>query len=575
MLDILLIHPPSNYDFRERRVHYGPISDVIPSYPVFDMYPIGFISIVSHLVRQGYRVGVLNLAALMLLKRDLDVESLLRKSRARIFAIDIHWLVSAQGAMEVARILRREHPGVPILVGGLSASYYYREIMEEHPEIDHVLRGDTTEESLLQLVDHVAEDHGDPARIPNLVWRDRNRIRINESRPAPADLDGLGIDYGTIIRRAVISGNPLSFLPYADFLKAPAAGVILYKGCTLNCIGCGGSRYAYAHSYGRSALGVKSPETIWAEISSILEYLRIPVFLVGDPQGLGRRWLSRFVEASPRSASDASMYFEFFTPPPHDFLNELLRLKVARISFQISPESHDETIRRTYGRPYSNEALERFVDIVDRSRVQKLDVYMMTGLPRQDVRSARESASYADRLMSRSAKVDVLISPLAPFVDPGSIGFERAESMGYRLFARTFEEHRLLMDRARTWKEMLNYETEWMSRDEIVKSTYESSRVLLQAKARHGRISEPQLQETLERIRRAEVGVQSGPWASKWEIVPSRTLYPTSAFITSLRPRSLLAPIQALTEAVARLPRRSRGDVEEGTARFTHAKQTL
>ncbi len=35
--DVVLIHPPSVFDFRERAIFYGPISDVIPSSPVFEM----------------------------------------------------------------------------------------------------------------------------------------------------------------------------------------------------------------------------------------------------------------------------------------------------------------------------------------------------------------------------------------------------------------------------------------------------------------------------------------------------------------------------------------------------------
>jgi len=38
--DVILIHPPSVFDFRERAIVYGPISDGIPSTPVFEMYPI-------------------------------------------------------------------------------------------------------------------------------------------------------------------------------------------------------------------------------------------------------------------------------------------------------------------------------------------------------------------------------------------------------------------------------------------------------------------------------------------------------------------------------------------------------
>lgn len=53
--DVVLLHPPSVYDFRERPAFYGPIADVIPSSPIFEMYPMGFATLASHLRRHGFR----------------------------------------------------------------------------------------------------------------------------------------------------------------------------------------------------------------------------------------------------------------------------------------------------------------------------------------------------------------------------------------------------------------------------------------------------------------------------------------------------------------------------------------
>ena len=40
-MDLLLLHAPSVYDFRERAILYGPVSDMVPSSTVFEMYPLG------------------------------------------------------------------------------------------------------------------------------------------------------------------------------------------------------------------------------------------------------------------------------------------------------------------------------------------------------------------------------------------------------------------------------------------------------------------------------------------------------------------------------------------------------
>jgi hypothetical protein len=77
--DLILLHAPSVYDFRERPAMYGPISDVIPSTPVFEMYPLGFVSMVGYLEQHGYRARIINLAVKMLKNPRLDVERLIAK----------------------------------------------------------------------------------------------------------------------------------------------------------------------------------------------------------------------------------------------------------------------------------------------------------------------------------------------------------------------------------------------------------------------------------------------------------------------------------------------------------------
>ena len=61
--DLILLHAPSNYDFRKRAIMYGPISDVIPSTAVFEMYPIGLVSIGAHLERNGVSSRIINTTA--------------------------------------------------------------------------------------------------------------------------------------------------------------------------------------------------------------------------------------------------------------------------------------------------------------------------------------------------------------------------------------------------------------------------------------------------------------------------------------------------------------------------------
>jgi hypothetical protein len=97
------------------------------------------------------------------------------------------------------------------------------------------------------------------------------------------------------------------------------------------------------------------------------------------------------------------------------------------------------------------------------------------------------------------------ISPLAPFLDPGSLVFEAPEKYGYRLIHRTVEEHRKAL-LAPSWKYILNYETAWMTRDEIVYTTYEAGRRLNRLKAEFGLI-DPKTAESVEKRSEAAVRI--------------------------------------------------------------------
>jgi hypothetical protein len=139
--------------------------------------------------------------------------------------------------------------------------------------------------------------------------------------------------------------------------------------------------------------------------------------------------------------------------------------------------------------------------------VKRLDVFFMIGLPKQDYQSVMDTVDYCQYLVKDldrgpDRRLIPFISPLAPFLDPGSPVFENPERHGYRFFARTLEEHRQALIQP-SWKYVLNYETEWMNRDQIVDSTYEAGLRLNRLKAQYGLVEATQAERTEERILRA------------------------------------------------------------------------
>jgi len=497
-IDLILLHPPTLYDFRKRPGIHGPISDVVPSTPIFEMYPIGFASLSEYLERYGLKVRIINVAMKMLKDEKFDVERLIRKNRPLAFGIDLHWMAHVQGALALAEIIKRCHPDIPVIFGGLSATYYHEELLREFPAIDFVMRGDSTERPLVQLLQTIRKG-GEFKTIPNLTYRDgKNGIQVNPLTHVPENLDEMTIDYSHIMRKVVRYADPTGYQPFTDWYTYPVTAVFTCRGCTYSCKTCGGSAQTFRTMANRRKPAYRSPELLAQDIFHVSDHLHAPVMVIGDIFQPGEEYGFAFLREMERKPITNHIAFEFFVPPTRAQLQRIAN-SILNFDIEISPESHEEDVRRAFGRPYNNQSLERMIgDAVDLGS-KRIDLFFMTGLPKQTYRSVLGTVDYCHSLLERFRSYNKLfpfISPLAPFLDPGSAVFEAPERYGYRLLCRTVEEHRQA-SLAPSWKYILNYETEWMNRDEIVYSTYEAGKKLNRLKAQFGLI-DPKTAESVE-----------------------------------------------------------------------------
>lgn len=499
--DLLLIHAPSIFDFRKRSTLYGPISDVIPSTPVFEMYPVGFATLSYFLNNLGYEVRILNLAVKMLRSHNFDPESCLRKFKPVLFGLDLHWLPHIQGVVEVAKLLKRIHPEIPIVLGGLSTSYFHREILENYREIDYVIRGDCAEEPLAELL-KALKGGGRVSEVPNLSYRQADGIVEGAIDLVPPSLNPYPLNYPHMIRQVHRYRDLVSYFPFKKWLFYPITAVLTCKGCNHSCITCGGSASAMKRVVNRSRVAYKDSEIIAQEVSSIIKYSHGPIFFLGDCLQGGRERFSEMMRVLRPLRIKNEVMVEFFSPPGRDVLEEVAST-FPRFNVEISPESHDAQVRRAFGRPYDNAALEQFVEDARVTGCRRLDLFFMTGLPGQDFNSALGTIDYCRDLMvefGSGIRVVPFISPLAPFVDPGSDVFESPEEYGYRLRFRSLEDHRRAM-LSSTWIDMLNYETKWMDRDTIAQATYESAIGLSRLKGEQGLFRKDKTEAVIERAR--------------------------------------------------------------------------
>ena len=494
------MHAPSVYDFRKKPIFYGPVSDVIPSSPVFEMYPIGFMTISSHLEAAGFKTRIVNIAVQMLQSERFDAEERIRKLDADVFAIDLHWMPHAHGAIELAKIVKKYHPDAKVEFGGLTSSYFADELIRR-PEIDLVMRGDTTEVPTVRMME-VLSKGGDLSEVPNLVWKDRDgKIHDNGLTHSLESLDDVMFDYGTMIKCVMRNMDIKGALPWYGWDKLPLTSVFTVRGCSINCAECGGSHYANGKVVCRKKPAFRSPEKLAEDIDIIQSYLNTPVFIVGDIRQQSMDYAERFLRECRDRRIRNHVVIELFNGATPEYFKTIDKSFEGGWSIEFSPDSHDEKVRLALGKGYTNEAIEKTIPAAFQNGCFRFDLFYMNGLPFQDRESAMDSARASSRLWSLVGRDDNLFiynAPFAPFVDPGSRVFEEPEKWGYRLRARTLEDHRKLLDNP-SWKHVLSYETEWMSRDDVAEISYDAAVELAKCEHDAGRIDDIVYKDRVER----------------------------------------------------------------------------
>lgn len=500
-IDLILLHPPSVYDFRKRTILFGPISDLIPSSPVFEMYPIGFVSLADYLERSGFRVRIVNLAVRMMQDEGFDVEKEISSLSAPIFGIDLHWLPHAHGAIEIARIVKEKHPASKVVIGGLSATYFCRELLN-YPQVDYVLRGDSTEEPLRQLVSCVIKG-GELGEVPNLIWRERDgKVVENRFSYVPQDLNDVMVRHYDYTISSVIRYRSLSsYLPFYGWLNYPITAVLTCRGCTRNCVFCGGSNQAMKFYCSRDKPVYRPPKAVFQDVINISHFTNGPVFILGDLRQPGEDYAEELFSLMKKKPVKNQLILELFYPARAEYLRKMGEA-CPGFCLEISPESHDQAVRYASGKNYSNESLEDTLKAALEAGCGRLDVFFMIGLPQQTAASVMETVEYGGKLLKEfkaDKRLSFFISPLAPFLDPGSIGFENADKFGYRVLFRSLEEHRRAM-LAPLWKYALNYETQWLNRNQIMDVTYQAGMRLNNIKRECGIIDVGTAEKTEKRI---------------------------------------------------------------------------
>jgi clorobiocin biosynthesis protein CloN6 len=476
--DLFLLHAPSVYDFRERDdmlFAYLSDSDSVNVTSVYEMYPIGWFSMKQWLADHGLETKIVNVASLMLQYPELDVKRLLGRLEAPVFGFDVHWMTQCHGAVELAAELKKVHPGALTIFGGISATYYASELIK-YPSVDVVVQGYDTLAPVTELVSRVRQGNRDFASIPNLLYKDGGEVQATGFTHKPAaDYNNARNDW------SYYQETPVNGLSSSKLIMT-----LPNTGCAHDCGWCGGSKFAYRNIMDvRKTLVQKDNDLIIQELRTMGEAAKRTSIYALQCYSENKTRMHAYLDAV-KEVGYKSVSFEQFNLTPADTLKKMGESTESYI--MLSPESHDPKISAAAGRgTYTMEQMEEWIPRALDAGVKGVMIWFFIGMPYQDRRSVMDTVAYSERLIRKFGGWAALplICPMVPFLDPGCRFFEQPEQHGYRIYHRTFEEHRQALVEP-LWHRRLNYETQWLERRELQDVSYEAIARLVEIKGEYG-----------------------------------------------------------------------------------------
>lgn len=437
-LDILYLHPAK----QEVDARY----DQFVSSPPYPFIPVGVIGLVNLLRQAGWQVEGLNIPLELVYQAGFDLRGWLRERTARLVLIDLHWYEHCFGAIEAARAVKAVWPQTPVVIGGLTASNFAEEILDNFGVIDYIIRGDA-EEPLQQLAAYcLGGSTAQLADIPNLLYRVAGKTRQNRRAyfARPADLDALDFVTTDWLHHARSYAALQHYGQGKIDLHNPqnlGHWLTVGRGCVFNCAYCGGGKKSHEELAGRNGYVIRGPERVVADIDRLqgLGYHQVALSL--DIATFGPEWWRTFFARLRERLQPIGIYNEFFQLPTNEFLDELGQTAaLPHTEVAISPLSGSEAVRKKNGKFYTN---ARFLAMLETLKKYEIPIfiYFSLNLPGETFATFKETLALAHEIGQRYPHHLLRMMNPCHTLDPHSPMSRQPEAFAMTVHYRTFQDY--------------------------------------------------------------------------------------------------------------------------------------
>jgi hypothetical protein len=415
--------------------------------------PMGVFAIANHCNDWGHDVRIVNAAVCG--SRERAIETILRRldeTRAAVVGIPLHWHLAGYDVLRAAEFLKKARPALRIVLGGLTASVYPREILERFPAVDAVIAGDG-EVPFCALLDALEGRTGEPdlSGVPNLHWRKHGAIRDNGLRYVASSEQLSALDFspragvcppgdyanGLVLHEAI---QGLSPDPSLQPLDRRMFFMNIGRGCSYTCAYCGGSRTSHLRYTGRDEVTVRSVTSVVTDFERCHAAGFRRFHICFDPAFPNKQaYFEALFDGVRRTIGTGSdLVFESYGLPSRA-LAEAAAEAFSSVGLIVSPCFFEPAIRRVCkGYAFSDEEMEIcLLELATIDRCQAFVYFAVT--PREDW-SDQLLAGRIERLVGLRRRTGASISVMPVFAEPGSPWVALPDGSPERRFSLSFDD---------------------------------------------------------------------------------------------------------------------------------------
>jgi len=271
------------------------------------------------------------------------------------------------------------------------------------------------------------------------------------------------------------------------------------RGCTYNCVTCGGSAYSYKKYFGMKKPSFRSPEKIIEDIKKLNEEGIKFVGLYQDPRMGGEKYWKELMAALRQEKNRFErLSLDLLAPADEEFVRAVATIG-NRTVLQICPDTGACDVRRAQGRNYSNEELLDSIKLCHRYHIP-VTVFLSVGLEGETGETIEETWELWDKLCSLDKRSlergsfgsDVnrrvplggpIIGPIV--IEPGALCFDFSDKYGYKIAFSNLEEYIKGLSQP-SWHQWLNHETKQLDKEAFLALIFKSIEYSIRQRMKYG-----------------------------------------------------------------------------------------